>query len=454
MVSASEFISEDKGLFNVFVDGFLPSTAVIPIGYFGDDYHVNVKVGDNIQEGQQIACSNDICTHSSIPGVVTDISSEEYDNGKQGAVVKVKLGGEFSFVGKKSLVHEWKNYDSESLCYMIRDYGVANTFKECSPLFPKVKNNLESEILAVRLFDEDPSRVSESFISEKLSKKVIEGTAVFAKASSVSAVVFLYEKNNSSIRKCYESLNNEESDSFLEASDLFGDIKFISVPVDVKKYPSGTMHNIVSATKNFIRSFSKKKKDLFDIFQNFGVKDYFLDSYTVVSIYDSIVLRKPVMSRYVHITGECLNAAAIMNVKIGTPLKQIVEQCGGFKKQPSKIIINGIVTGYAVSSLNIPVTKQTKSVEFIPDNQISIQHSEVCVRCGHCRKICPVHIWPGNLYRIFNMSNEYDFQNVEKQKELLDASKICIECGLCNSVCPSRIPLCQTMVLAKKIMED
>lgn len=449
MISSSNFLSDDKGTFRTFVNGFLPPVAVIPVQSECKNTSVVVEVGDTVSEGQIIAKSDSFVVHSSVPGKVIDISTEQLADGKQGTVVRIKLCGSFSFVGKRDVARDWRALDSSHLSELFRDYGIVNTFKGCVPLYSQVKDS-KASVLFVRLFDDDPSRVSESFIAEKIAEKVIEGSAILARTMGVSGVVFAYEKNVTAIRKIYEYLDDTDSDQYARFSPLFDDIKIMTVPVDSKKYPSGTMRNLISAAKIAARPFAKKMPEYAVVFSKSSLKDMFVDSQTVESIYDSVVFRKPVMTRFVHVTGEALNAAGILSVKIGTTFRQLVEQCGGLKSRLAKIVVNGNVLGYSVGSLDVPVMKLVKSVEFVPESQSSDEYTEVCVRCGLCRKICPAHLWPGNIYRATKLAQRGESQDSEYEKAVIDSAHLCIDCGLCNSVCPSRIPIRQTIAFAKQ----
>ena len=111
--------------------------------------------------------------------------------------------------------------------------------------------------------------------------------------------------------------------------------------------------------------------------------------------------------------------------------------------------MNGIVSGVCVGSLDVPVSKFVKSVEFIPSAEVCFQSVENCVRCGQCRKICPVNLWPGNIYRVFRNVEDDDIHDFDDSKTVIESARLCIECGLCNSVCPSRLPLKQMIALAK-----
>ena len=157
----------------------------------------------------------------------------------------------------------------------------------------------------------------------------------------------------------------------------------------------------------------------------------------------------PVLGKNVHFSGDCLYSSCVLNVRSGTTLRDIVFQLGGFEKKPALIIINGLVCGSEVFSLDVPVTRSVKSVTFISGVAFTDSHIYSCIRCGQCRKICPVNIQPDVLCRELASSACAD------KEVYMQAVDLCTDCGLCNSVCPSRIPLCQTInILKEKNKED
>ena len=436
MVSASDFVSADKDLLSVPVNAFLPRLATVPLCEDAPSLsEVLVEEGTRVREGDVIAKSREIFIHSPVPGIVRRIGRCQYSNGRQGPCAEIALDGAFTFLGRPSVTKSWQAYEASTVRFLLMEAGVVNTFARAVPVFGQLKGRagLDS-ILVLRLFDCDPSLVTESFVAWKFLRQVLEGAGILARAFMARNLVIAYSGNErESLRAGLDSLIAEERPHlFMPATEI------LTVAVDTKRYPAGTMHDIAAAVKRTYKS---------DVFSKLGKKDLFVDSTTALNAYNAVVLGKPVVSSLVHVTGDCLNAAAMLNVRIGTPLRSVAEQCGGFKRSLSKIIINGIISGRAVSSLDIPVGRAVKSVEFVPGGKPAFPQTKSCVRCGSCRKICPVCLWPGNLYRIAGLDDIGKASVADK--DAYKSSLLCTDCGLCNSVCPSRIPLCQTISLLK-----
>ena len=419
-----KFVSEDTGLITKTVSGFIPETVVIPLKKSSqDEIEILVKAGDTVKEGQVIAKSQDTCIHSSIPGTVINIVYSKFADGNEGYAAKIRLEGVFSFTGKKIIEKEWKSKEPSAIVFLMKEGGVLNTFSSPEPLNAKIKNldKTKDRFLVVRLYSEDPSRITDSFVTEHYFEKIKTGVAITAKAMEAKGILFAFDSN--------KSIPQNFADSFETETAV--------VSIDAKKYPNGFMHEIVSAAKKTLKN---------SIFKNVGNRDLFIDSVTALNVYNAVVLEKPEITAEIQVTGDCLNAGAVISVKTGTSLRQLAEQAGGFKREPGKIIINGKITGNSVSDIDIPISKDIKSVAFIPFRQLYNQTEQSCILCGNCLSCCPVGLSPETLYRCFKNRdhNNSELQLIEK------TAILCTECSLCNSVCPSRIPLSQTIALLKK----
>ncbi len=428
MALVYDFVSVDDGLITKSVNGFLPSVAVIPLKKnASDDTQILVKAGDLVKEGQVLARTKDSCIHSSIPGRVEDIVHTQFADGSEGFAAKILLSGSFDYTGKKRRPVDWSGFDSKTLLYIFAEKGVINTFDENIPLNYQIANLHEKSgrILIVRLFSEDPDRLTEGFLTSLYFEKIKTGAEIIAKAMNARGIVFAYD------------INKGEIDSKLNTLK----IPVIAAGFDAKGYPNGFMHELVSNVKeNFAGTEFKK----------IGNRELYTDCITCLNAYNAVVFNEPVINCNIHLTGDCLNSAAVMTVKAGTLLKDLVVQTGNFKRKLGKIVVNGCVTGNSISSLEIPISKEVKSVSFIPENELPDQVTQKCIRCGKCLKICPVSLYPESLYRIYLNKEQKDEHSVLiKQTALL-----CTECGLCNAVCPSRIPLCQIIKELKQEIKN
>ena len=159
-------------------------------------------------------------------------------------------------------------------------------------------------------------------------------------------------------------------------------------------------------------------------------------------VYKAVILELPSIEKFVHITGNCIYSSCLLNLKIGTSINDVINQIGGYESNPAMVVVNGSQTGTSVSSLDVPITKYTKSVSILANNKITDSHIYSCVNCGNCRLSCPANICPDILYKYATEKNEID-------SIYLDSVSLCNECGLCNTVCPARLPLGQMITTLK-----
>jgi len=140
--------------------------------------------------------------------------------------------------------------------------------------------------------------------------------------------------------------------------------------------------------------------------------------------------------------------AANFRVRIGTPIKNLLELKSCYVKDDDKVIINGPMRGYTCFSTGVPVTDDVDSiyVQHADDDDISCYWNNQCMNCGRCVKVCPVDLDVNLICRYS------EFSLFEQCYEL--GVMICIECGLCAYHCPSGRSLVQLLRLAKKEKPD
>lgn len=412
-------------------NSFISKEFIIPLEQeYATDYKNIVEKGDIVKEGQVIAVStvnskskktSDESTfiHSPIPGKVMDILPVYTSSGKQKFAVKIKFGGEFSYLGKKITEKSIENLTSSQIIAELIEKGVINTYNLRKIENPgiQIKNN-SFKNLVVRLFDEDAFRFTDSLVAKLYTNEIIKGAQVLAKAMNCYGILFVTDQK-------FEKKDELEN---LNISNLR------ILQVKTKKSPCGTQKQIEQAFK---KSGLKKSSNL-EITKN----DFFTDASTLYEVYKAVICSTPSVSHLVHFSGNCLFSSCVLDVKIGTTLNDIVKQIGGFAKEPSVIVINGLIYGNSVESLNVPISKSVKSVEFISKTKITDNQIYSCVNCGNCRYVCPSKISPDVLY-------SYAVNFKEIPEVLKNTVLSCEECGLCNTVCPARLPLTKTISYLK-----
>ena len=417
MKRINNIVQLEKQSFTSSVRTFLPDYSIVPLNMEKDTEHV-IREGDTVKEGEYISSDTAGCfLHSPVPGTIEKITTCTLPDGNFSKAVKIKLGGSFSFLGKIKLGTDWKSLSPEKLLLRIKNGGVPNTFSSLISLADQIESCQKGELLVVRAFDEDPSCITDSFTYTNFTHEVTEGAVAVAMAMQASGIIFVLPK---------------QKDKAYSVSGL----KFphMICYADNSRYPSGTAENLISEIK---KSVSPKES-----FARAGRKSIFIDALTAYNAYNCIEFGLPVLEQIVHVSGTCLNANAVFRVRLGTTFASIVEQCGGFIKAPSKIIVNGLMTGFELSSLDIPVTKSVKSIIFLAANELDDQTQSSCIRCGRCRTVCPQSLYPDLIYN--NRTNPV----------LLESTLLCSSCSLCNSACPSRIPLSQTITVLRKQYEN
>ena len=428
MKGIANFVSPGHRMFETSVASFLPSYIVLPFCQADEkEYQCSLEPGDLVKEGQELASLNGIISshgadiHSSVPGKIESIEQCTLVNGNLSFAAKIKTQGEFSFLGKGKKVFDWNIFAAATLIETFKSKGIVNTFSGNSvALSTQIRECRLSKdrFVVVRLFDEDQSRYTESFVSSKHIREVVTGTLIAAKAFDAEGIVFVLPKKA----------------DFSIPSELLEGKLYCTVFADTGKYPCGNVNSLM----RLVRKNSKISE--YKPFYGINHRCLFLDSITCLSIYEGVVLGMPVLSRYVHVNGSCLKSSGMFKVRLGTRIRDLVEQCGGFFASPSKIIINGLVCGNAVADMEIPVTKDVKSVTFLSSSELFVQESNPCIRCGKCRAICPEHLVPDMLYKLAA-------ENYLLPRDIASTAKICSGCSLCNSVCPSRISLSQSIAL-------
>jgi electron transport complex protein RnfC len=429
----------DMSVFDASANAFLPGTAYVAFSQDGNvPLAACVSPGDRVAEGTVIARSPDRnnVVHSPIPGLVESLCVCRTPDGRETPAAKIRLAGVFSYLGKKiardsekiwQLVHT--SYDG--FRYKLADNGVINTFLKPESLAGQIgalrkdRTKKRRPVIVARLFDSDPSQRTDSFVAEKYGAEVAEGAAILASITDARGIVFAADKKT--LKKDFFSVYR----TFIYP--CFANF----VGVSATEYPDGMPFGIAEAVRR--ARFDIQGDEAF----KFSAPALFVDSPTLLNVYHALVFDIPVMTTFVHVSGSVIKEPGIFSVRVGTLIQNIVEECGGFTKKPSLVVINGKILGMSIDKLDVPVTKYVKSVRFLHKSELPDQRAGECVRCGLCRSVCPAGLEPDVLF-----AHAAGIKNTDEGTAM--SSALCAGCVLCNAKCPARLPLSQFISFLKE----
>jgi electron transport complex protein RnfC len=216
------------------------------------------------------------------------------------------------------------------------------------------------------------------------------------------------------------------------ASQSLDNTEVVSVPTI---YPSGGEKQLIQILTGAEVPHGKLAFDIGLFCQNVG---------TCVAITRSLEQDKPLISRVVTITGDNIAQPGNWEVRLGTPIRHLVELAGGYQDDSiAHLVMGGPMMGFSLSGSQVPIVKASNCIMVMREETIphtSGYHDE-CIRCSKCTEVCPAQLLPQQLYwharaKAYERTEEF---------HLFD----CIECGCCSAVCPSQIPLVQYYRSAK-----
>jgi len=250
---------------------------------------------------------------------------------------------------------------------------------------------------------------------------VIEGAKILLHALQIERCLIAVE---SPMTQAFEALT--------EALEKHYDrrISIVKVPAI---YPTGGEKQLIKVVTGKETPSGGIPADVGIICQNVG---------TAAAVYNAISKGTPLTDRIITVTGQGVTRQQNLHVRIGTPISELIKQCGGYTHNVKRLIMGGPMMGFALPEDDIPVVKATNCILAASSAEVVGEKQAMpCIRCGECAKVCPVDLLPQQLYWHSRANN------LDKCKEfsLFD----CIECGCCEVVCPSHIPLVQYYRAAK-----
>ncbi len=393
--------------------------------HFGAPCTPLVKKKDQVAEGDVIGVVEKglgAAIHSSVTGSVKAIGVSTHPIAVKAPSVIIETDSAAS--PREWSPSDWKALSKDDLLGRIKNAGIVGIGGAGFPTHVKLSPPPDAKVdtLILNGAECEPYLTTDHRLMLEHPEKVVEGAKILLRILG--------------IQDCRIGIESNKPDAIEAMKTACAQAPSNGVNVSVSplkvKYPQGSEKQLIqSITGRRVPGFGLPF-DVGVIVQNVG---------TARAIYDAVVLQKPLYEKIVTVSGRGIARPANVLVRIGTRVSDIVSYLGGIRPGLAKVVMGGPMMGFAVPTLDIPVTKTTSGILFLSEDEIDARPYGQCIRCGWCMEACPMGLLPNEIGVYVEAGRPGD----TSQFGVFE----CFECGCCAYVCPAKRPLVQFIRLAK-----
>lgn len=384
-----------------------------------------VQKGERVLAGQKIAEAGGFVSapiFAAASGTVKAIEPRRVVTGDNVMSIVLDNDGLFEEV-EYPPVKPLEKLTREEITGMIREAGIVGMggagFPTHVKLSPKEPEKIEYVI--ANCAECEPYLTSDYRRMLEEPEKLIGGLKVILQLFENARGILAVEDNKPDCIELLRKLTQEE--------------KRITVKALKTKYPQGSERQLIYAVTGRAINSSMLPSDVGCIVDNVD---------TVVAVERAVIQGKPLMHRIVTVTGDAVADPRNFKVRIGTNYHELIEEAGGFKTPPVKIVSGGPMMGFGIFSLDVPTTKTASALLCLTEDDVSAMEPSACINCGKCLEVCPGRVAPKRLAEYAEHGDEESF--------LKENGMECCECGCCSYICPAKRPLTQSIKSMRKIL--
>ncbi len=408
----------------------LPKIAVFPLGqHIGAPAKAIVQKGDKVKVGQMIAEAGGFVSapiFSSVSGTVQKIDAVTDASGYGKPAIFIEVEGDEWMEGidrSDSLVtlSDRPDLTDKDIIEKIRNAGVVGMGGACFPCHVKLTPppGSKPEWVIINAVECEPYLTADHRLMLEHADEILVGVSLLMKAVNVD--------------KGYIAIENNKPDAIrlmTEKAKAYPNIEVVPLKV---KYPQGGEKQLIDAVVGRqVPAPPALPVSVGAIIQNVG---------TAFAVYQAVMKNKPLFERVVTVTGKSLAHPGNFLTRMGTPMSQLIDACGGLPEDTGKVIGGGPMMGKALLSTDVPVCKGSSGVLIMNGKEATRAEAEPCIRCAKCVGACPMGLEP---YLLSACAQQQMWDRLEQE----DITS-CIECGSCQFTCPSNRPLLDYIRLGK-----
>ena len=413
---------------NSIVEAKPPTIIVVPLSqHAGAPCKPLVSVGQEVKKGEMIGEAGGFVSapvHASVSGKVVAIAEFPNAMGRMVNSIVIENNGKEEWTALKDNP-DYMSLSAEELKEKVKAAGIVGLGGAAFPTSVKLSPPKEKPISAVLIngAECEPYLTADYRLMLEKPVEIVEGLKILMKVLNVS--------------KGYIGIENNKPDAVKIMTDAAKGAQGIEVIACEVKYPQGAEKMLIKAVVGREVPPRGLPMDVGVVVQNVG---------TALAVYEAARFGKPLIERVVTVTGDGISQPRNLMARVGAKISDLVAEAGGLKDGAVKIIAGGPMMGFAIASLDIPVTKGTSGILVMSGSEV--EHSDEfgpCIRCGRCIEACAMGLQPFML----SILSEIGHYEEAKEYHLFD----CFECGSCAYVCPAKRPIVQLVRLAKSMVK-
>lgn len=409
------------------IKDYLPKgDLVYPLSqHIGAPANACVEKGDHVLAGQKIAEANGFVSspiYASVSGTVKAIEPRRVITGDNVMSIVIENDGKYDEVEYP----EAKPVEvllKEDIIGMIKEAGIVGMggagFPTHVKLSPKEPDKIDYVI--ANCSECEPYLTSDYRKMIEQPEKLVEGLSIILRLFDNARGILAVEDNKPDCIKILKKLT--------EGNDK------ISVATLKTKYPQGSERQLIYACTGRAINSSMLPADAGCVVNNVD---------TIIAVCNAVKERRPLLKRIVTVTGDCIKTPQNFCVRIGTNYHELIEEAGGFIKEPEKIVSGGPMMGFAIFDLDVPCTKTSSALLCLSRDEVSSAKETACINCGRCVEVCPGRVVPS---RLADFAQHKDKEAFEKNNGME-----CCECGCCSYICPAKRQLTQSIKSMRRMI--
>ena len=411
----------------------LPQQAIFPLSqHIGAPAKPVVNRGDKVKVGTLIAEANGFVSapiYSSVSGTVLKVDTAIDATGYRKPAIYINVEGdewEESIDRSETLetLDKHPELTPEEIVNRIKVAGVTGMGGAGFPTFIKLcpPPTAKAECVILNGVECEPYITSDYRLMMEHADEILVGLDLLMKGAKVERGYIGIEDNKPEAIKFFEQ--KTANDPRVEIVAL------------AKKYPQGGEKQLVDAVINRqVPAPPAIPVNVGAIVQNVG---------TAYAVYQAVMKHKPLFERYTTVTGKKLKNPGNFLVRMGTPMRELIDLCGGMPEGDNKVLAGGPMMGKSVVSTDVTVCKGTNSITILTDADAHRKAAQPCIRCGKCVSACPMGLEP---YLLATLSSFKEWERLEAEQVTS-----CISCGSCQFTCPSHRPILDNILQGKGVV--